>query len=197
MSVSTGRKEKAGTYLLFSRLFREAPDCSLLNKIESFFEETELAGKAEGIAVEYASLFVVPGDSSISPYESYYCDPLTIDASTADSPYFQPQCMPSGMKGFIYGSSARAVEKAYQEGGFELDPNFHDLPDHIACELEFAGRLYERGKIDSVEAFLKNHLGRWIFSFLGELEKQDRSHFYQKVALSLKLFLKREDIFKF
>ncbi|MBI4115630.1 MAG: molecular chaperone TorD family protein [Candidatus Omnitrophica bacterium] len=190
--MSTEFEGKSGVYFLFSRLFREAPDPSLLNKIESFFEATDLADKVEEIVVEYTSLFVAPGEYSIPPYESFYCDALTIDASTADSPYFQPLCMPTGMKGFIYGSSARAVGKIYQEGGFELDPNFHDLPDHIACELEFVGRLYEKGKREAARNFLKNHLGRWAFNFLNNLEKQDRSVFYQRVAKSLGNFLKFE-----
>ncbi|MBI1978201.1 MAG: molecular chaperone TorD family protein, partial [Candidatus Omnitrophica bacterium] len=92
---------------------------------------------------------------------------------------------------------ARAVEKTYRdEAGFELDPKFHDLPDHVACELEFAGRLYRKEKVDAAVHFIKNHLAQWIFHFLSNLKKQKRSIFYQKVAMSLTNFLERECCFE-
>ncbi|MBI3999301.1 MAG: molecular chaperone TorD family protein [Candidatus Omnitrophica bacterium] len=215
--MSSKFEEKAGVYLLFSRLFQKAPNVSLLKEIAQkklltlayhFFESTlpkeillleepGCAEAAEEIAIEYTSLFVAPGNYYIPLYESFYCDTLTIDTSTADSPYFQPQGMPSGTKGFLYGFSARAVEKSYREGGLELDPKFHDLPDHIACELEFVGRLYEEGKIDLAEVFLRNHLGRWVFDFLNNVQKQCLSVFYQRVASSLNNFLTDECCIKF
>ncbi|MBI4352461.1 MAG: molecular chaperone TorD family protein [Candidatus Omnitrophica bacterium] len=182
-------EEKAGIYFLFSRLFREAPDPGLINEI---LERTDGTGKEEEIAVEYASLFVVPGECRVSPYESFYCDSLTVDTSTADSPYFQAGCRLGGMKGFLYGVSAAAVEKAYRENGFEVDPRFYDLPDHIACELEFVGRLYERGRDEAARAFIHRHLGRWVSLFLTELEKQKRSIFYKRAARKLISFLTPE-----
>ncbi|MBI4431660.1 MAG: molecular chaperone TorD family protein [Candidatus Omnitrophica bacterium] len=190
--MSTQVEEKPTVYFLFSRLFRKAPDPPLLNKIEPFFEETDLASKAEIIAVEYTSLFVAPGDYYIPPYESFYCDTLAINMSTADSPYFQPQCFPEETKGFLYGSSTRAVEKAYRKASFEIDANFHDLPDHLACELEFMGRLYENHKFDEAKTFFEKHLGRWSFEFLQKVEMQTESIFYQKAATSLKQFLNHE-----
>ena len=210
--MSTKLEEKASVYLFFSRLFREVPSSSLLNEIAkkklltlayhffeedspeeiSFFEATDLGDRAEEIAIEYTSLFVAPGEYFRPPYESFYCDTLTIDTSTADSPYFRSGCMMEGMRGFIYGSSAKAVEKTYREVGFELDPKFHDLPDHVACELEFVGRLYQKEKVDTAARFIKSNLARWIFQFLDNLEKQERSVFYQKVAMSLKNFIERE-----
>ena len=156
-------------------------------------EEEDWVEKAEEIAVEYASLFVVPGDDYIPPYESFYRDALSIDHTTANSPYFQADCMPmGGMKGFLYGSSARKVERAYRQGGFELDPRFHELPDHTACELEFVGRCELQGKIDAVEDFVRDHLVAWVFHFLDNLKMQTRSIFYQKVGVCTDSFLKQE-----
>ncbi|OIO38819.1 MAG: hypothetical protein AUJ71_02140 [Candidatus Omnitrophica bacterium CG1_02_49_16] len=185
-------EEKTGVYYLFSRLFREAPGIGLVNEILGRSGGTD---KTEEVAVEYTSLFVVPGECAISPYESFYRDSLTVDTSTADSPYFQAGCRLEGMKGFLYGVSAVAVEKTYRENGFAVDPRFHDLPDHIACELEFAGRLYEEGKEDAARAFIRSHLSRWVFLFLAELEKQERSIFYRRVAESLKSFLRSAEAF--
>lgn len=184
--MSIEPEEKASIYFLFSRLFREAPHPFLLKKI---VEEKLLIEK---IAVEHTALFVVAGESYIPPYESYYCDTLSIDTSTACSPYFQSDPLPEGMKGFIGGLSAVAVRKFYEENGFVLSSDFHDLPDQIACELELMGRLYQERKLDQAHDFFQNHLGRWVFTFLEELEKQKCSLFYRKVAVSLKQFLKQE-----
>jgi len=207
----TELEEKASVYFLFSRLFRKAPDLSLLKEIvetklltlgANFFddsgresnclEELRWPEQLEEIAVEHTALFVVAGESYISPYESYHCDTLTIDPSTACSPYFEPDPLPKGMKGFIGGPSAAAVQKCYEENGFGLSPDFHDLPDHIACELELMGRFYQEGNVDKARDFFQNHLTRWVFAFLEELEKQRCSCLYQKVAVGLSQFLKEE-----
>ena len=204
-------EEKASVYFLFSRLFREAPDRPLLKEIlekklltlaahffeddvpeDNFLEEPEWLGKLEEIAVEHTALFIVAGESYLPPYESYYCDTLGIDTSTAASPYFEPEAPAEGLKGYLAGLSAAAARKFYEENGCTLSPDFHDLADHLACELELMGRLYQGGKVDQVHGFFQNHLGRWVFTFLERLEEQKRSHFYKKVAMSLKKFLKQD-----
>ena len=95
------RDRKGNIYFLFARLFREAPlqellraivDHNLLTAARDFLKEgvTEKGEiledpvwleKNEAIALEFASLFLVPGENLISPYESCYCDTLTIDTS--------------------------------------------------------------------------------------------------------------------
>ena len=156
---------------------------------DHFLEQEDWIEKVGDIAVEYTSLFIVPCDHSVSPYESFYRDTLTVDASAADSPYFQPAPMPCGMKGFICGTSTVAVLKYYRENGFEMESAFHDLPDHVACELEFLGRLYQAQDVEVAQKFFEEHFGRWIFTFLNGLEKQNHSIFYQRSAMSLKKFL--------
>lgn len=199
--MSAELEEKAVVYFLFSRLFREAPDRTLLRDMEKRGQVTLTFGSsdlspfsfsAEELAVEHTALFVVSGDSYIPPYESCYCDTLRIDTSTACSPYFEPEPVPGGMKGFLGGPSAAQVMKILRENELELGPDVHNLPDHIACELELMGRLYQAEKYEQAREFFKNHLGRWVFSFLEKVEKQQRSIFYQKVAASLGDFLRQE-----
>ncbi|MBI4437094.1 MAG: molecular chaperone TorD family protein [Candidatus Omnitrophica bacterium] len=182
-------------YFLFARLFREAPsaellrtiaECKLLTEVRDFLREEEK------IAVEFASLFLVPGEKMISPYESSYCDTLTIDSSTACSAYFEPETFPKeGLRGFLCGPSARSVEKYYKTFGFELSPSFHDLPDHISIELEFLGRLDELEKVEEIHKFFREHLGRWIESFLDKMLLQRTSEFYRAVAQGLRGYLEK------
>ena len=196
-------------YFLFARLFREAPTRDLLHAIvrhhlltaargplgirgeTAVLEDPTWLEKGEEIAIEFASLFLVPGDQAVLPYESCYCDTLTIDTSTACSPYFEPEAFPKeGLKGFLCGPSTQSVRKAYEVFGFELDPSFHDLPDHVAVELEFMGRLLASGENDQADQFFREHLGRWIEPFLDRMIQQSTSGFYRAVAQSLRGYLK-------
>ena len=84
------------------------------------------------------------------------------------------------------------MRNAYRGAGFELDPAAHTLPDHLAVELEFIGRLLERGDVEDVKAFLTEHLGRWVFRCLEEIKQKTPSAFYQAVADALAVFLRQE-----
>jgi TorA maturation chaperone TorD len=172
-------------YFFFARVFREAPT-------SGFLQEIAWSQEAELLAVEFARLFAVPGESSVRPYESVYCDALTIDASTACSPYFEPDTPVEGLTGFLHGPSAVAVGEAYRQAGFELDPSVHELPDHLAVELEFMGRLLEQGAVSKAKDFFSEHLGRWAFRCLGEIKKKSNSDFYRLVACQMADFLKQE-----
>lgn len=202
-------QERAGVYLLFARLFREAPTAELLRQLvehrwltaaeqwadaERSLDPVEGASwpkQSEAIAIEFARLFVVPGEQAVRPYESVYTDTLTIDTSTACSPYFDPEPTAGGLTGFLHGASANAVRDAYQHAGFSVEPGSHELPDHLAIELEFMGQLLARGKTNEARAFLTAHLGRWIFRCLEDIQ-QRASPFYRAVAKSLANFLRHE-----
>ena len=210
--MSIELKEKAGVYFLFSRLFREAPSAAFMKEIIEkklltltyyFFEETlpqaalllENEGwlkKLEELAVEYTSLFVISGKYFIVPYGSFYCDTILIDSSTADSPYFQPEPISQGIKGLIGGPSAAEVKKFYSKEGYAVEASYQYLSDHVACELEFIGKLYADGKVNIAQTFFEGYLGRWAFSFLKKLSVQDYSTFYQTAAVALERFLKTE-----
>ena len=119
-------------------------------------------------------------------------DTLRIDASTACSPYFEPEPKVSGLTGFLHGPSTGAVREAYRRAGFELGPATHELPDHLAHELEFMGRLLERGDGDHARVFFSEHLGRWALRCLADVKQQAHLAFYRPVADSLTVFLRRE-----
>ena len=213
-SATANLQERAGAYLLFARLLREAPSTDLLRDIVQHqlltcaeqcggcpactgttldpAEDATWPQQAEAIAVEYARLFAVPGEQSVQPYESVYCDTLTIDTSTACSPYFESEPQAIGLAGFLHGPSTVAVREAYRRAGFELDPTLHELPDHLAIELEFLGQLLARGAQDQAKDFFTQHLGRWVFRCLEEITQKTHIDFYRVVADTLTTFLRRE-----
>lgn len=184
---------RAGAYRLFARLLCEAPSEGLLRGIleQDLFGREEQAG-TEQIALEYARLFVVPGKHVVRPYESVYCDVLTIDTSTACSPYFQSEPQGIGFNGFLGGPSSVAVREAYRQVGLELAPAAHELPDHLGVELEFMGWLLEHGQTNQARVFFVEHLGRWVYNCVSEIKQKAHSWFYRSVAEKLECFLKDE-----
>src|SRR3990172_578150 len=80
------------------------------------------AAGSENLLLDYTRLFLGPSHIIAKPYGSAWL---------------------SGEKTLMQDSTM-AVEQLYQEGGFEMDGNFRELPDHIAAELEFLYLLIYR-----------------------------------------------------
>lgn len=194
--ATTDLQRRSATYHVFAQLFRESPTREFLKAVvrDRLLPEPDPAwpDQAEAIVVEYARLFAVPGAQAVHPYESAYCDALSIDTSTACSTYFGSQRPIVGLPGFIGGPSASAVARAYADAGFELDPTKHELPDHLAVELEFMGRLLERGEHEQAKTFFTEHPARWAFRCLEDMKRNAQAGFYQRAADTLATFLQDE-----
>ncbi|ELY77821.1 MULTISPECIES: molecular chaperone [Natrinema] len=157
------RGRLAGGYSVLARCWRQ-PTADLLEAVsDGTFEriEPEVAETTvEELRVEYARLFVGPAEPVCPPYESLYRD--GDDA--------------------VLGPSARAVVKWYQSYGLGLEPEWPDLPDHIATELEFAAYLLEREDPETCERFLDEHPRLWIEEFLDDVERETREPYYRALA---------------
>jgi TorA maturation chaperone TorD len=116
------------------------------------------ASSSDDLRAEYQSLF--GGKVAVAPYEgSYEVDPLRQGRQMAD------------IAGF------------YRAFGAEAQGPASERPDHLGCELEFlsflelkrlleseAGEESEAELVDEVaEAFLRDHAGRWLPTFFGEV----------------------------
>lgn len=128
----------------------------------------------EALLLDYTRLFLGPNGALAQPYESAWSkDPA----------------MPMGQ-------STLSVLQLYRDGGFEADEGFHDLPDHVACELEFLYLLLFRehqaraqGDADATAAavglrdkLLGEHLGAWIGPFTDAVAEGAQSAFYRELA---------------
>jgi len=130
----------------------------------------DFATPQEGLEAEYARLFVGPGRPVAHPYESVY------------------------REGRVMGDCALAVRQIYAAEG--LAPEGHSLPDHVALELEFMAHLTrreaearERGDEEGAlaclrqqEAFLSEHLGRWLPRFCQRVLTGEAHPFYASLA---------------
>lgn len=126
------------------------------------------------LLIDYTRLFMGPIEARAKPYGSSW-------QSTAVSKDSNPSL---------------AVLDLYSEGGFEVDEDFQELPDHVAVELEFLYLLNFKlnqaragGQGDNVSAielltqrFLDEHLGAWIRPFAAAVKAGAETSFYRTLA---------------
>ncbi len=136
------------------------------------------------LLVDYTRLFLGPMQALASPYGSSW---LSAPAPSEDNP-------PPG------------VLELYAEGGFEVDAEFMELPDHVALELEFLYLLIftrnqaaKAGKPDDAAAaellrqrFLGEHLGVWTEPFTAAMVAGAETAFYRELAEFTESFVRRE-----
>jgi putative dimethyl sulfoxide reductase chaperone len=102
--------------------------------------------------------------------------------------------------------SAMQLLRLYEQGGFEIDAEFRDLPDHVAVELEFLyllsfqlNQAKASGDEQALQAlaslrtdFLVGHLGRWLGGFILAVHDHAHSDFYRELAEFTELFVRME-----
>jgi TorA maturation chaperone TorD len=146
--------------------------------------EFESLKDLEELKIDFARLFVGPYSLLAPPYGSIYLE----------------------RERKIMGNSTLYLLETYRNAGVDLSDNFRDAPDHIAAELEFMYFLVfkevealensdiERtfGFLEKQRAFLRQHLGAWVFDFADSLEKNAETGFYKSLAGATKAFMKEE-----
>ncbi|MEX2442466.1 MAG: molecular chaperone TorD family protein [Alkalispirochaeta sp.] len=170
------------------------PDKNLLEKLRGAGEWNEARFSSlvqcfereegiESLAVDAAKLFIGPFELLAPPYGSVYLDNSRV----------------------VMGESTIDAEKLYINEGLNLE--LKETPDHITVELEFLSYLNFRqlealkaadmesadGYRNKQQAFLNDHLGRWVFQFTKKVKDFSRTEFYKSVAVLTDEFIK-EDI---
>lgn len=151
-----------------------------LQSLKNFFKGEREAISLE-VAREYTRLFINAFPHVVAPpYGSVYME----------------------KDGQVYGKFTSEVVSFYHETGFTLKGDLHDLPDHIAHELEFMGILTgqegqasepERVKLEEVQMiFLSRFILPWIPTFCGKISEESRSIFYRSLAELTKDFISFE-----
>lgn len=92
--------------------------------------------------VEYSRLFLVP--------------PVSVTLNTGVY-----------LEGGLGGTAAQMMRQCYAAAGFAPREGFHDLPDHVAQQLEFVGALFERAAggdeaaSDQAAEFIEAFVDHW------------------------------------
>jgi TorA maturation chaperone TorD len=138
----------------------------------------------ETLLVDYTRLFLGPVQALASPYGESW---LSSSAPTQDTPPL-------------------AVLELYRQGGFEIDEEFRERPDHVAVELEFlylltfnqnhaatAGKSEEAVALQWLkQRFLAEHLGAWIAPFAAAMASGAQSAFYRELGALTERFVRMQ-----
>jgi TorA maturation chaperone TorD len=142
------------------------------------------AEDTQTLLVDYARLFLGPVQPLAQPYGSVWLSGETT----------------------LMQDSTTALLELYNQGGFEIDPEFRELPDHVAVELEFLyllmcrqSQAHTHGHGDDATAaaslqqqFLGQHLGAWIAPFTAAMKVGARTAFYRELAELTERFVRIE-----
>ena len=136
------------------------------------------------LASRYRLLFGHTARGEIAPYETEYGN---------EALFQQPQEL-GDLMGF------------YRAFGLDMKPGKHERPDHISCEFEFLmflalkeayaleqndrDMLAETRKAEKL--FLRDHLGRFLPAFAGQLEREDPHGFYGSIGELCRRFVAAE-----
>ena len=136
------------------------------------------------LLVDYTRLFLGPIQPLANPYGS----------SWLNTPVQTQENLPP------------PVLELYLAGGFEIDEDFRELPDHVAVELEFlylltfnrnyadaAGNAAEAAATELLQRrFLSEHLGAWIGPFAASVKAGAETDFYRELADFTERFVRME-----
>ena len=149
--------------------------------IKKMYEEIKRLDDLDALALDFSRLFLGPYKLHAPPYGSVYLD---------------------GERQ-IMGKSTLEVRNKYREAGLDVSTDFRNPPDHISAELEFMYFLILK-EIEAIEdsdidtaisllerqrAFLREHLGAWVFDFADTVEEKAETDFYKNLARATRTFI--------
>ncbi|MGM0645340.1 MAG: molybdopterin-dependent oxidoreductase [Thermodesulfobacteriota bacterium] len=134
----------------------------------SFLQSASAEVLARNLQYEYADLFLNVGSNPVFPYES---------------------CHLTGQP-VVRQKNVFALRAAYREVGLRPNPNYPDLDEHIAVELDFLAGLLLNDHDDAFKLFFVDHFAPWALCFCDQLEKAAQSVFYRDLAVILRGMLR-------
>lgn len=201
-NMSEVARSRSNMYGLFATIYREEATPALLwqfrdpkfraalSKLgvdleDKFFGLSE-EKLIEDLAVEYARLFVGPGQH-ISPHESVH---LKNEEGG----------------GLLWGEATAKVKKFIESSGFEYRSDYHGMPDHIGVEFEFMAEIakqeaeaweeedWDRARhcLKIEKRFLDEHLVQWVPLFCEEIISYAELPFYREMGKLTKKFIEFE-----
>ncbi len=177
---------RAQTYLLLSRLMREAPSSDFMDMLRGLEGDETPFGQAletlaaaarkstgETAADEYFRLFIGVGRSELLPYGSYYITGFLNEWPTAQ----------------LVGDMGKL--------GISLADDVNEPEDHIAalCEMMaglIAGDFGRPASLAAQREFFDGHIGPWAHKFFEDVEAAQSAAFYMPVGTIGKLFMEIE-----
>lgn len=148
---------------------------SLAGKDDQWLEEVR-----RELAADHAAILLGMSAAPVSPYESVYTSDLHLMMQEARD----------------------QVLAAYRAAGLAREDSYHVPEDHISLECDFMAALATRAadalegegpdlaaaqaSVGAQQAFVRDHLARWVPALADDLERKARTPFYRGVAQMLR-----------
>jgi thiosulfate reductase/polysulfide reductase chain A len=129
-------------------------------RMTSYLKQGLAEERHRELSYEYAELFLNGGPNPVFPYESVH-----------------ESGQPVVMQKAVF-----ELREFFGKGGVHKSPDYKDLEEHIAVQLEFLRYLSEMGKVDLYKEFLTNKYLQWATSFCHQLQRCASTEFYQGLA---------------
>jgi thiosulfate reductase/polysulfide reductase chain A len=112
------------------------------------------------LSYEYAELFLNVGPNPVFPYESVHKSgqPIVMQKTVFELREFFKKC------------------------GVHKSPDYKDLEEHIAVQIELLRYLLEKGQVDFYKEFFSNKYSQWVSSFCDQLQRCAITDFYRGLA---------------
>jgi putative dimethyl sulfoxide reductase chaperone len=157
-------------------------ESDLVASIEALAQAGE--NDSAALASRYHFLFGHTARGEITPYETEYGN---------EALFQQPQEL-GDLMGF------------YRAFGLAMRADKHERPDHVSCEFEFLmflavkeayalehnDRAMKEETCKAEILFMRDHVGRFLPAFVGQLQRADRSGFYGKLGELCRRFVAAE-----
>ncbi|MEC1718930.1 TorD/DmsD family molecular chaperone [Schinkia azotoformans] len=190
---SIQQEDREVIYQILSSLFYKPTEDSLqsLEILQEIFFETDqdlylLAStllkeskkkNIDSLTLDFGRLFVGSSRPLASPYASIYLEG----------------------KWEVMGQSTIDTLQYYKEAGLEIKEGFHELPDHIAVELEFIYYLiykYLEEKDEkyllSQQKFVEKILNKWVPSFTKLIKEHAETDYYKFIGTLLEKWVEKD-----
>lgn len=143
-----------------------------------------VAEELQSLLVDHTRLFIGPSQPAAMPYASFW--------STRDTSERHEATM--------------AVVDFYTQGGFDVSDDLHELPDHVAIELEFLYALIfaqnhpaadddrdDRASTRTLyRRFVAEHLSCWFGDFAAAVKTAAETAFYRELVAVTARFIQLE-----
>ena len=126
----------------------------------SCLKNTDSEKLYKDLSYDYADVFLNAGPNPVFPYESAH----------------------TGKKPVLMQKPVLTIREYFKTAGVHKNPDFKDLDDHIAVEMEFLRYLLEKQDADMYVKFFKNIYLKWVNSFCDQLTASANTDFYQGLA---------------
>jgi putative dimethyl sulfoxide reductase chaperone len=82
------------------------------------------------------------------------------------------------LDGELLGDSVTALKRFYDAHGFELDPEWRDLPDHVALIAEAGTLLCAAGRVEPAMELMTRYLLPWFERYASAVIERDADGLY-------------------